>query len=307
MRTALLICTRNRLADLQLTLPSVMREATRSGAAVWVVDSSDPEPARKVERLTLDAGAAYLRFEGRPSLARQRNAGVRAVPPETEYVLFVDDDVTLEAGYIKALVGFLDRHPDAAGAGGLLLDEVRPLSPASRGLASWFRQIFLISPRRPGGVAISGGESMGQWMDLREPTEVDWLSSCSVAYRRGAIEREPAEDRLEGYSLDEDIDLSYRIGHLGPLYVVPAARLLHRTSPSNRYDLDRMWRERVVHRYWFVEKNIRHPLRKPAFWWMMAGRLLNTVLSPHPDQPAIRRGLLHGMRDVWRRNHDLLR
>jgi GT2 family glycosyltransferase len=105
----------------------------------------------------------------------------------------------------------------------------------------------------------------------------------------------------------EDLDFSYRVGRIWKLLAEPRAQLIHRTSRANRRNVADFAAEAVPRRYWFVEKNIRHPLRKPAFWWAMLGRMLALLASPNPEKEEVLRGHLRGLRDVWRRHHPLSR
>jgi len=111
---------------------------------------------------------------------------------------------------------------------------------------------------------------------------------------------------LEGYAMMEDTDFSYRLAQDAQVVIAPAARMVHHVSPVNRYDTTRYQRTALIHRYWFVEKNIRHPLRKPAFWWATLGQCLAMTTSRKPAKWAALRGLLQGIRAIWRRDHPLL-
>ena len=138
------------------------------------------------------------------------------------------------------------------------------------------------------------------------PHRVQWLNGCA-SYRRAVLENTRFDPALSGYALGEDLDFSYRIGKAWKLAVVPQAQLVHHASEKNRYDAARFGRTRVIHQRWFMEKNIRHPLRKPAFWWSIVGRLLAVLTSDDKRKWAASRGLRQGIRTVWQRDHPLLR
>jgi len=104
----------------------------------------------------------------------------------------------------------------------------------------------------------------------------------------------------------EDLDLSYRIAQEAPLYVVPEARLVHHRSPVNRTDAEDYMYHQIVHRRWFVEKNLGGSHHRAAFWWAVLGQALATLRSTNPAAEAAHRGVLRGMRSVLRRDHPLL-
>ena len=298
---AVIVCTRNRPADLARTLASIAAQGGAAPRVTLVVDASEADVQARNAEATRTSGARHLAYAGRPSLARQRNAGLDVLPEEVGVVHFLDDDVELRSGYFQRLNAvFAD--PSAGGAGGRI---VEPGDRDRRPAASAVQRLFLLASRAPGRVLPSGATTPAQTPALARQTPVDWIGGCS-AYRRALLERHRFDERLEGYSLDEDLDLSYRVGREAALVVEPDAVLVHHRSPLNRADVRRGAHDAVVHRYWFLEKNLRHPLRKPAFWWAALGRVLAAAASRHPDADAVLHGRLDGLRIVWRRAHPLL-
>jgi glycosyltransferase involved in cell wall biosynthesis len=308
MSGTLVICTRNRPDDLARTLASVDAQAVSFPLDILVIDAGDPEPAQAVAsicRQPYQFPVRHIHFTDTPSLARQRNLALDLLAPETDVVFFTDDDISLDAGYLEYLWQVFVDRPDVVGTGG----RVRASEPAPGDsmVASLYRTLFLMECPTPGGVFPSGGESQAYLRDLRERTAVHWLSGCSCAYRPAPARQIRFDDRLEGYSLDEDLDFSFRMGQIGALIVEPHASLVHHRSSRNRHQKRRYAAEYLVHRYWFVEKNIRHPLRKPAFWWASIGRMGRTLFSRDPHASDTRKGLVDGARIILHRADPLLR
>ena len=171
--------------------------------------------------------------------------------------------------------------------------------------ASLARSFFLLDSSKPGLALPSGACTSGQARGSGEPFEVRWLGGCS-AYRRIPFLAERFDATLDGYALDGDLDLSYRVGRHGRLMVVPEAIVYHHESDSERASPGGYVREHLVHRYWFLEKNIRHVLRKPAFWWSTVGRLLGTALSSDKSSSDELKGLFAAVGIIWRRTDPLL-
>ncbi len=328
-RQAIVICTRNRTDDLRATLESVavcLREEISHGqpaSLVLVVDASEGEAVRcrhraLCENLGAQAVVRYRVYRGRASLPRQRNYAVEQLPPSVEAVHFIDDDVTVEAGYFQRLARVLAEHPDVGGVGGLVLppDKTSPC-PRAPTVRAWMRRLFLIRSKVPGRILPSGCSSSVQLpascragSGRAEPPGLcptEWLSGCSATYRRAVLERFRFDDRLEGSAPFEDWDFSYRVGAAWRLVVEPRARLVHRVSPVSRLRAAAYAREYTVHHHWFVTKNIRHPLRKPAFWWATLGRLLAAAFSAKPYGGAVLKGRLSGAKAVLQRTHPLLK
>jgi GT2 family glycosyltransferase len=300
---ALVICTYRRRAMLERTLRSLAAQDFDRSLRVIVVEKDAPAgalPRPDDPWYALD----HVRYDGPPSAARQRNAGLDRLGPDAAYVFFLDDDVTLHDGYLRALASALDDDDDLGGAGGLMLGEKRP---DRRGrLARALRRLFLIEHRRAGRVLPSGKATAVQTAATTERTRTEWLSTCSSVYRRALLERHRFDPAVPG-ALLEDRDLSYRISRAAPLVVEPQARLVHHRSERNRPDVRSYAYLDTVQRCWFVEKNVRHPLGKAAFWWATLGRALAILTSDASEKDAAFEGLWQGARAVWQRNHPLLR
>lgn len=312
VKAALVIATRNRVAELVRTLGSIRHQREAEALLIVVVDGSDDGIASEV-RATVNAHGPqptqYLRFEGAPAATRQRNAGLDVLPSDIDVVHFVDDDVVLHAGYFAALHHVLARHPHVAGVGGL----IRSVPADASRHPSWIRHAFLLSASIPGRVLPSGQTTSAQIHPphvpvAAQPLATQWLSTCSSAYRANVFRHVRFDPRVEGASPRlEDLDFSFRVGRRWPLLFVPQARLTHEPSTENRRGPEATAFERVVRRCWFVRKNLRHPMRWVAFWWSALGQLLALAVSRHPHAPAARRGFLRGVAAIVQRDHPLLR
>jgi GT2 family glycosyltransferase len=271
------------------------------------VDASDPE-VRRQNASTIDAlfdlPVRHLPYPNPPSSARQRNCAIDRLSPSIEIVHFVDDDVTVGTNYFDAIRGFLQANPAAGGAGGVIQEPAVPSSSHPRLL----KRLFLLDSSRRGRVLPSGQTTSAQESSYSTPsvTQTEWLSGCSCSFRRSLLEEHRFDNSLEGYSMLEDLDLSYRISRTAPLYVIPEARLVHHRSPVNRKDAEDYMYHQIVHRRWFVEKNLGRAFHRAAFWWATLGQALATRSSSRPEARAAYRGLVRGVRAVLRRDHPLL-
>jgi GT2 family glycosyltransferase len=114
LTVSIVVCTRHRVDMLASCLAGLARELAR-GRELIVVDNGPDEATRLV--VASLPGARYV-MEDRPGLSRARNAGLKAATGAV--IVFIDDDVRPEPGWIDALlVGFCD--PDVALVTGLVL------------------------------------------------------------------------------------------------------------------------------------------------------------------------------------------
>ncbi|MBW8782061.1 MAG: glycosyltransferase family 2 protein [Verrucomicrobia bacterium] len=184
--------------------------------------------------------------------AAQRNQGF-AVATQP-FVLFMDDDVDLEAGCISTLWETLHSDPRIGGCGaGIVNQHYHPPGRAMR----WAYQLMGC----PGTGSLAGrccGPALNflPAIDSRPGDTVDWLNLCCTLYRREALPVPPLLPFFHGYSLMEDATLALEVGRHWRLAVPAHARLYHDSRPANYKDLP-YGRERmeVINR-WFVMRTV---------------------------------------------------
>jgi len=302
--SAAIICTRNRPDALRHTLGSIAEQDLSPAPSVLVVDASDP-PSLSTNRSAADDFSQtieHYKYDGPPSAARQRNLGLRHLPPLTDIVFFLDDDITLHSGCLPRLIAVLNAASELVGVGAV---EHREKPSPHR--SEWWRQVFLIDHSQPGRVLPSGHvASYDRLPRTAGVSPTQWLSTCCCAYDRSAFEKVRFDETLKG-ALLEDRDLSYRISQVGGLAAVPTSTYLHHRSPINRRSPAQFSRDRLIQRYWFVDKNVSHTFRWFAFWWATLGQLIALLLSSkdHKKWKALR-GHLQGIREIFFRSHPLL-
>jgi hypothetical protein len=290
------ICTRNRPVDLAEALSAV--DATAPGVEVLVADSSDAKNVVAVREVVAACPAAtYLACT--PGLARQRNQALDWVAeqrPDAGIVHFIDDDTELLPGYLQAIVETFRSRPELAGVGGVVLNHPRPRHVAAK-------SAFYLYGRTPGRVLPSGRSTIGHY-EGDEATDPQWLPGCAMSYRVALVGDRRFDDRLEGYSLGEDLYFSFALSHDHPLAIAPEARVIHHTSPANRLSRTRLQAVKLELLHRFVRENRHHGLRPTAFWWSVVGDLLlkltDGVVRRDRDMlaeaAAIARGASHTLR-----------
>jgi GT2 family glycosyltransferase len=259
------ICTRNRPDDLAETLDHLRSTAPR--ADVLVADASDPEPGERVAKVVAADGATLLAC--RPGLARQRNQALdwlAAERPGTPYVHFIDDDTEVLPGYLTSIETTFARRAEVAGVGGVVTNQPRPRHIGAK-------SVFRLYGRTPGQVLSSGRPTIGHYEGW-EATSPQWLPGCAMSYRVAQVDGLRFDDRLEGYSLGEDLYFSFALSGRHRLAIDRDARVIHHFSPQNRHSRHRIAREKVALYHRFVRENADRGLRLPAFWWSVVGEAL---------------------------------
>ena len=306
---AVVICTRNRPTELARTLESVAEQSGAAHRLVIVVDGSDCDDAERTTEVVQKCRGKelpfrYHRYSRPPAGTRQRNAGVDLLPESVDVVHFIDDDVTLQAGYFDALHEALNRHPHLLGVGGIIT-ESEGSSP--RPPVHWGHRLFFLRTDRPSCLLPSGQTTPAWPIGEGDLQPAQWLSTCASSYRRRVFRTHRFDPEATGPSPRlEDLDFSFRVAQDGGLAVIPEAECVHHVSPRNRRSSAATTREQIARRYWFIEKNLDHPSNRLAFWWSVVGQFVALVLSSDTDSGAALRGLLRGIRQVWTRDHPLL-
>jgi len=305
---AIVICTRNRPDELRQTLTSISEHPPSGDAALVVVDASDPE-ARTENRETLVSVQAipsvHWPYTDTPSSARQRNVALDRLSPSVNIVHFLDDDVTVHAGYFDDLTRTLQAHPNVGGVGGRIHQPEAPPSPAT-----WPQRLFLLSSAQDGVVLSSGCAESAQLSDASadapssSPISTEWLSGCSCTYRWEVLRRHRFAASMDGYALLEDLEFSYRVGQDTALLAVPEATLTHRVSTQNRHNLSEYVYTAMVHRYWLVTTTLTPNAGTLPFWWAFVGEIL--ACTSHPQGSSKLRGLARAVKTLLTRDHPLL-
>lgn len=295
-RGLVVICTRNRPDDLAKALAAL--DAVAPGTEVLVADSSDDAHTSDVRDL-VEVHDDVVLLTCEPGLARQRNQALdwmRTHRPETPYVHFVDDDTEVLPGYVDAICDVFESRPEVAGVGGVVLNQPRPRHVGTK-------RLFHLYGPTPGQVLPSGRVTIGHY-EGDEAAHPMWLPGCAMSYRTSAIAGRRFDDRLEGYSLGEDMYFSFALSHDHALAIALDARVLHHFSPQNRLSRTRLAPVKIALLHRFVRENREHGMRLRSFWVAVAGdmvlKLADGVRRGDGDSVAeagaIARGAWHTLR-----------
>lgn len=203
---SIIVCTRDRRADLARALASVAAAGPEAPwAEVVVVEETDaPRPI---------LGTTYVAIPGVGlGFGHARNRGVAEA--RGDILVFLDDDCEARPGWLTTLLGPLRADPSVAGAAGAVL--VRECN-----LVGYAENILGF----PGGglryLAAAG----------RETPDTRYLSTCNCAYRRRVVEEAggfPEATRWGG----EDALLAERVTAKHRAVYVPEAAVFHRPRGS---------------------------------------------------------------------------
>jgi GT2 family glycosyltransferase len=146
-------------------------------------------------------------------------AGQGVAATSAEYLLLLNPDTTVPPDSIDTLAGFLDQHPDAAGAVPLL--ESPDGSLQHRWQLRRLPSLLRLATGLPGAPAFPTGVGSAPQV-VEQPAAAAWLLRRCVWDELGGL------DPCFAPAWWEDVDLCQRLHHSGlRLWVVPAARVKH--------------------------------------------------------------------------------
>ena len=161
-----------------------------------------------------------------PQSVAVNQASVFALGP-SEHLLIVNPDTVPQPGAVRALIDFLDAHPEAGAAAPVLLNLDGSYQAAARRFPEPIGGLWRRTPLR----RLAAPSRIAPWHELEEPTAprpIDWAMSAFLLVRRAAWDEVGGHD--EGYQrvYVEEIELQWRLWQAGwEVWQVPAARVVH--------------------------------------------------------------------------------
>lgn len=217
----LVVCTYNRVDDLERSLPTLLGEAERARAhgipcRIQVVHQNEWLPSRIDPKLRSAPHVDWV-FSSPPGLPRARNAGLRGAT--ADLVIFVDDDVLLDEGFVLEHVAAANAHRSAVGVVGRARSRIEG---ARRNERSAVGQIRL------SGAVDANFDSIHDRTTLVPHTPL----GANMSFRREAMNAllGPAwfDARLEGSAHREESTLTMQLYRRGEhLVYAPRAALYH--------------------------------------------------------------------------------
>ena len=252
---SIIICTKNRPADLRACIMSLKRQ-DYSPFEIIVVDNDAAGTAKTVAAAT---GVKYVPAPLKPNLPYARNVGLEA--SKGEIVVYCDDDIEAYDGWLSALISSYREGVGGVGGqviipenSGLMEEELE----TSKGAKKAFLKVlsFLIDYKGHGKVTNSG--QVTGFYGINAVQEVDHMQGCNMSFRKELLERTGGFDEAqgEGYPFRDDTDASIRVKRLGcALLLNPDAKVFHKLSKMDPRFYRRNYYYRNLEHFHFVFKN----------------------------------------------------
>lgn len=305
---AFILPTRDRAAVLERFLETARAQDVLPAEIVVVDASRDDSTERLLHRLA-PAWPQEIRWTwqraARVGLAPQRNQAVEAATQP--YVLFLDDDIELAPGCLRALHEVVSGDPACGGATATIVNEpYHPPGRATRGLMRWFEH----GVARPGYASACVGPG---WTFMHDPagpelTRAEWMGGGCTLYRKAALPVPAVPAHFEEGALGEDLAASLQVAKQWKTWHVRAARCVHNSQGgAHKRSLARLADQGLRNRHWIMTRVMgrREPRDHFDFALMHLFRLLGMMASirswPHA-LPCLA-GWLRGAARLCREGH----
>lgn len=252
---AAVIATKNRAGPLRQTLESLAAQSVQPNAIV-IVDGSNGSTTRHLCVASIPNLGSRLIWQRatKQGAAAQRNQGIAAT---THPLLWLcDDDIRVEPDCIINLWKALNSESRLGGVNATITNQqYQPPGFVSR------TTFMLIHGRREKSYA---GKLLGPAVNLLpednenlpEIVPVEWLNTTCTLYRREALPEPPFDDAFSGYSMLEDVALSYRVSKGWRLANVRNARIFHDSQPGPQKSDPRVIARMELRNRHYVMKNV---------------------------------------------------
>jgi glucosyl-dolichyl phosphate glucuronosyltransferase len=291
---SVVIPTFRRPEALRETLMTILR-CDPAPAEIIVVDGDPGGSARPVvdELLRSHRAPRFVYLQEDANSTVQRNRGIDVA--RSDLLLFLDDDVAVEADVLGRLRAAFDDPTVVATTGHVVEEAGRRLVGASSGLRR-----FLPGGGREGTFTRFGYPRYVVHAD--HARDVEFMQGCFMSARRAAAARVRFDERLTGYALAEDEDFSLRLSRLGRVRYLPEVTVRHHKLGFRTIDRRALSRLLVRNRAYLFRKNFpQTPVARAQFVLLLA--LLVAHRAVNRDWAGVR-GTLEGVIAAWRERRE---
>lgn len=200
MKLSVIIVNYNVRPYLTACLDSVQRALEGIESEVFVVDNHSDDDS--VEVISRDYAWVHL-INNRENLGFSKANNIAIRQAQGEYILLLNPDTVVAEDTLKGVVGFMDQHPKAGGAGVRMHNADGTLAPESRrAIPTPF-----VAARKMLGFTKRYYMSYLSW---DAPAQIEVVSGAFMLLRHKAIYEVGMLDE-DFFMYGEDIDLSYRL------------------------------------------------------------------------------------------------
>jgi GT2 family glycosyltransferase len=241
---------------------------------VIVADGSDTQETARLVEAWRGRGFPVRRIAVQPPNAvGQRVAAI--AQSSAEFLLFLDDDVELDAGCVRELRAGMSSSPDVVAVVATLSNQIWSLP--TRAWRLYMRRAGVAGDDWQGSV-VGPLLRFGFRADVREPRDMQWLPAGMTLVRRSAYNASGgfSDFFLHRCTMNEDVDLGLKLRRVGRILFWPAAKVAHFHAPSGRVSPRVAAEDDLFNRYFVLHRTMGLP-RARSLWLVVQFFLIETA------------------------------
>lgn len=251
-----IVPTIGRASSLWALLESLAIQRCKVDEVIVADGSNDVETATvTIHPKWQEAGLVVKRIHIQPPNAvRQREAAIEIATGE--FLLFLDDDVVLEADCVANMMDLLKTHPHVVG---VTADFNNQRWPQPTKLWQWYLH-YVLKLRKGAwqGRVVGPLLRFGYNPVPSDPTPMEWLGTGNSLVRLSAYYKAGGFSNffLHRSTINEDVDLSLKLSRVGRILFCPTARMAHHPAPAGRVTVKLAAEDDLFNRFFILRQTL---------------------------------------------------
>jgi len=246
---SILIATKDRPESLYLLLDSISKSTILPSKLIIVYSGVDITEI--VGRFNLKLNIEIMRSEIESQIF-QKSKGIESLKDKNGWLLFLDDDVTLDSRAIEILIKQYincEKYSQYVGFG-LAVKNIKYRTPSL--LSKFVLYLFKLYSLQPGAITKSGHPQ--SYLQQKDSCDVSWLNGVSI-WRCDVVKEYLDNDLIVDYSSYEDVLFSYKLGKRHRLRFLSDVIVTNQVQTSPQVSSTHHFLYGSYLRYYFVDKN----------------------------------------------------
>jgi GT2 family glycosyltransferase len=280
---SIVIPTKNRPVELTSILQNVINQSYTNYEIV-IIDDSDFSSNKDIVSdfiLKYHINKEKIKYiiGEKDGVTAARNMGVKI--SKGDYILFFDDDISLNNDCIELMANFIKNYPDLIGFQPKIISDDNSPEENNSSFKNALHKTLMISYYKKNFSKARRSGSFIYPEPLTKKIPVQRLSGCCCCYKRTIFNTVKFDTNLKRWGFSEDIDFSYRVFKKYPnrLYITPDITIIHKNSENTELPIKSIIYMRTI--YWFYlffKNNFNYSLLNLiAFLWAIEGEILINI------------------------------
>jgi GT2 family glycosyltransferase len=284
MQISIIICsTGKRIKELNNLLHSIYKQNIEPYEIIFIFQGNIEK--LKIINLINSVSNTYHKssikikyyFYQHKSLAWGKNIGGKLADGNSDWLLFLDDDVELMNDFIKKLIDGAKRYEGAK----ILFGRIENLKESNY-IYNIFARIFKLPIHKlNSGFKVLKSFKTTYDVNCDNDKIADWASGGASLVKKHLIKEFKYDDNLILYSFNEDLDFSYRVSkkYKNSIWYISNARLIHHEANLGRLNRDNLSIMKTLYDYYLFHKNKKLDLNYGSYLISELALLFATAIA----------------------------